>query len=75
MTENHEYTLDVLAAVIDQACWMKEPYRDTTHDSGFITVYAAAMRELAKYGKFVIDVDAGGRDVCGHFPPGVLDLV
>ena len=60
--------LDMIQELVDQACVdivFGKPI--DTWSSGYITVYAEAMRMLAAKGRFYIENDDMGRYVSGHF--------
>jgi hypothetical protein len=65
---SNEQLLDMIQELVDQACAdivFGKPL--DTYSSGFITVYAEAMRMLADHGRFYIENDDGGRYVSGRF--------
>ncbi len=56
--------LSALEGMVRQHCSSGEP---GFYEAAFITYDAEAMRTLAKYGRFKIDRDDGGRYVLGKF--------
>jgi len=65
---SNEQMLDMIQELVDQSCVEIVKGRATdTYSSGYITVYAEAMRMLADEGRFTIEFDDMGRYVAGHF--------
>jgi hypothetical protein len=65
---SNEVMLDMIQELVDQACVDIVFGKVTgTYSSGYITVYAEAMRMLAENGRFHIEDDDMGRYVIGHF--------
>ena len=61
----HRETLEVLEDVTNQATYM---HREEYLDSLAISANANGLRHLAKYGRVIIDQEAGHR-VIAHYPP------